>query len=316
MKVGGLFRHQVRCLKIGNNVGTARRAASHHTVVFLRHGESIWNLENRYTGWCDVPLTRNGELEAEDTGQLMRERGLIFDVAFTSNLQRAWKTCEIALKHAGMGHIPQIRSWKLNERYVRLYSNLSEADKWYVRRHYGLLQGHTKDCEYLTRLFGEEQILRWRRSYTDTPPSLNDPLLRKKVNQLTLQDSEKYLLPQYDPTRMLQEDSLKHLELPSIDHCPSAESLKTCETRAYGYWKSVRLSTSIIASSTIYSHGFLFRLLKERLNLESEFLLLLTPIQSDLWSRLLTRFLRMKFNTCVFLMAYLWCMSSTVTCSP
>ncbi|CAM9200716.1 unnamed protein product, partial [Ectocarpus fasciculatus] len=192
-----------------------------HTVVFLRHGESIWNLENRYTGWCDVPLTRNGELEAEDTGQLMRERGLIFDVAFTSNLQRAWKTCEIALKHAGMGHIPQIRSWKLNE------------------RHYGLLQGHTKDCEYLTRLFGEEQILRWRRSYTDTPPSLNDPLLRKKVNQLTLQDSEKYLLPQYDPTRMLQEDSLKHLELPSIDHCPSAESLKTCETRAYGYWKSV-----------------------------------------------------------------------------
>lgn len=92
------------------------KRASHHTVVFLRHGESIWNLENRYTGWCDVPLTRNGELEAEDTGELMRERGLNFDVAFTSNLQRAWKTCEIALHKAGMADIPQVRSWKLNER--------------------------------------------------------------------------------------------------------------------------------------------------------------------------------------------------------
>ena len=99
-------------------VQRSNRSLSQHTVVFLRHGESIWNLENRYTGWCDVPLTRNGELEAEDTGQLMRERGLKFDVAFTSNLQRAWKTCEIALQHAGMSDIPQIRSWKLNERFL------------------------------------------------------------------------------------------------------------------------------------------------------------------------------------------------------
>jgi 2,3-bisphosphoglycerate-dependent phosphoglycerate mutase len=63
-----------------------------------------------------VPLTKNGELEAADTGQLMRERGLQFDVAFTSNLQRAWKTCAIVLKNAGMEDVPQIRSWKLNER--------------------------------------------------------------------------------------------------------------------------------------------------------------------------------------------------------
>ena len=103
-------------------------------------------------------------------------------------------------------------------------------------RHYGLLQGHSKDCDYLTNLFGEDQILRWRRSYTDTPPSLNDPYLRKRVNQFTLHDSEKYNAP---IERLLHEDTLKHLELPSLDNGPSAESLKTCEIRAYGYWNSV-----------------------------------------------------------------------------
>jgi bisphosphoglycerate-dependent phosphoglycerate mutase len=106
-------------------------------------------------------------------------------------------------------------------------------------RHYGLLQGHSKDCEYLTKLFGEEQILRWRRSYTDTPPSLNDPHLRKRVNPLTLHDSQQYsALPCIE--RVLHEDSLKHLEMPSVDDGgPSAESLKTCEVRAFGYWDSV-----------------------------------------------------------------------------
>lgn len=157
----------------------------------------------------------------------MKERGLKFDVAFTSNLQRAWRTCDIALTTAGMNHVQTFRSWRLNE------------------RHYGLLQGHSKHCEYLTNLFGEEQILRWRRSYTDTPPSLNDPVLKKKVNQITLNDSEKYTSQsskQYSPTRMLHEETLKHLELPLIEHCPSAESLKACEIRAFGYWNAVRLS--------------------------------------------------------------------------
>lgn len=155
----------------------------------------------------------------------MKQRGLHFDVAFTSNLQRAWKSCEIALEHAEMKNVKVIKSWRLNE------------------RHYGLLQGHSKHCQYLTDLFGEEQLVRWRRSYTDTPPSLNDPILTKRVNQSTLKDSQKYSYQNsdvYNPTRMMHEATLKHLELPFIAHCPSAESLKACEVRAYGYWKEVR----------------------------------------------------------------------------
>ena len=148
-------------------------------------------------------------------------------------MQRAWRSCEIALQHAGESRVKIIRSWKLNE------------------RHYGLLQGHFKHCQYLTDLFGEEQLVRWRRSYTDTPPSLNDPILIKMVNQRTLKGSvrvdgqlsegEDVCVLNNNPTRRMHEDTLKHLELPFIEHCPSAESLKSCEVRAYGYWKEVQL---------------------------------------------------------------------------
>lgn len=110
-----------------------------------------------------------------------------------------------------------------------------------------MLQGHSKDCEYLTNLFGEDQILRWRRSYTDTPPSLNDPYLKKKVNQLTLHDSERY---SSHMDRVLHEDSLKHLEMPSVDNYPSSESLKACEIRAFGYWNSVSISFLLDLFST------------------------------------------------------------------
>ena len=83
----------------------------------IRHGESTWNMENRFTGWCDVPLTELGELDAKDAGALMGERGLQFDVAFTSTLERAWRTCALTLSAAGQSGVEVVRSWKLNERH-------------------------------------------------------------------------------------------------------------------------------------------------------------------------------------------------------
>lgn len=88
-----------------------------HTVVMLRHGESLWNMENRFTGWCDVPLTEQGEADAVDAGVLIGERGLKFDVAFTSNLERAWRTCALTLAAAGQSGVEIIRSSMLNERH-------------------------------------------------------------------------------------------------------------------------------------------------------------------------------------------------------
>jgi 2,3-bisphosphoglycerate-dependent phosphoglycerate mutase len=89
-----------------------RRGIS-HTVVMLRHGESIWNVEKRFTGWCDIALTEHGEADALDAGTLMGERGMKFDVAFTSTLERAWKTCDIALKAAGQSDtVEKILNWR------------------------------------------------------------------------------------------------------------------------------------------------------------------------------------------------------------
>jgi broad specificity phosphatase PhoE len=101
-------------------VSTRNRNQQHapiHTVVMLRHGESLWNVENRFTGWCDVPLTPHGEAEAIDAGHLMGDRGIKFDVAFTSNLERAWRTCALALASSGQSSVETIRSSSLNERH-------------------------------------------------------------------------------------------------------------------------------------------------------------------------------------------------------
>jgi 2,3-bisphosphoglycerate-dependent phosphoglycerate mutase len=121
-------------------------------VVLLRHGESIWNQENRFTGWTDVDLTAAGVEEARAAGRLLRESGYDFDVAYTSVLRRAIKTLWLALEEMDRMWLPVHHSWRLNE------------------RHYGALQGLNK-AETAAR-FGEKQVLIWRRSY-DTPP---DPL--------------------------------------------------------------------------------------------------------------------------------------------
>ncbi len=123
-----------------------------HRVVLLRHGESSWNLENRFTGWTDVDLSDVGRAEALRAGQLLRDSGFVFDVAFTSVLKRAIKTLWIALEEMDLMWIPIHNSWRLNE------------------RHYGALQGLNK-AETAAK-FGEDQVRAWRRSYDVRPPAL------------------------------------------------------------------------------------------------------------------------------------------------
>jgi 2,3-bisphosphoglycerate-dependent phosphoglycerate mutase len=122
-------------------------------LVLLRHGESTWNRENRFTGWTDVDLTERGVREATEAGRTLRREGLVFDVAYTSVLKRAIRTLWLALDEMDLMWIPVHRSWRLNE------------------RHYGALQGLNK-AETAAR-HGMEQTMLWRRSYDVRPPSLN-----------------------------------------------------------------------------------------------------------------------------------------------
>ena len=128
-----------------------------HKVVLLRHGESTWNKENRFTGWHDVDLTDKGREEATEAGRLIKAEGLTFDIAYTSVLKRALRTCWITLDELDRLWIPVQKSWRLNE------------------RHYGALQGLNK-AETAAQ-HGEEQTLIWRRSYDIPPPPLtpDDP---------------------------------------------------------------------------------------------------------------------------------------------
>src|SRR5262249_32077799 len=121
-------------------------------LVLLRHGESTWNLENRFTGWTDVDLTPRGVHEAEEAARLLKAEGYTFDVAYTSLLKRAIRTLSITLDGMDLLWLPVHKSWRLNE------------------RHYGALQGLNK-AETAAR-FGEEQVHVWRRSYADPPPAL------------------------------------------------------------------------------------------------------------------------------------------------
>jgi len=125
-----------------------------HKVVLLRHGESTWNEQNRFTGWTDVDLSEKGLREAKSAGELLRRESYRFDVAFTSVLKRAIKTLWIALEELDQMWIPVHNSWRLNE------------------RHYGALQGLNK-AETATK-FGEAQVKIWRRAYDVPPPALEE----------------------------------------------------------------------------------------------------------------------------------------------
>lgn len=128
-----------------------------YTLVLIRHGQSQWNKENRFTGWKDVDLTEQGLAEARQAGELIKAEGLVFDLAYTSLLKRAIRTLWTVLDVTDQMWIPVTRSWRLNE------------------RHYGALQGLNK-AETAAQ-HGEEQVHVWRRSYTTPPPALalDDP---------------------------------------------------------------------------------------------------------------------------------------------
>jgi len=123
-----------------------------YKLVLVRHGQSTWNLENRFTGWTDVGLTDLGKAEAVEAGELLREGGYVFDVAFTSVLRRAIQTLWIVLQEMNLEWIPVTNAWQLNE------------------RHYGALQGLNK--AETAEKFGEAQVKIWRRSYDVPPPAL------------------------------------------------------------------------------------------------------------------------------------------------
>jgi len=149
--------------------------AGMYTLVLLRHGESLWNRENRFTGWYDVDLTERGEEEARAGGRLMAEHGVLPDVVHTSLLKRAIRTSQLALETCECSWIPVQRSWRLNE------------------RHYGDLQG--RDKAQTLEAFGEEQFLVWRRSYDTPPPPVAPDSPHHPVNDVRYRDLPPEVLP-------------------------------------------------------------------------------------------------------------------------
>ncbi len=138
-----------------------------YRLVLVRHGESTWNKENRFTGWTDVDLSERGVLEAIEAGKKMKEKGFVFKYAYTSFLKRAVKTLDIVLEQMDLMWIPVEKSWRLNE------------------KHYGSLQGLNK--REMVEKFGEEQVLIWRRSYDVRPPALEPSDERHPKNDIRYQ---------------------------------------------------------------------------------------------------------------------------------
>jgi 2,3-bisphosphoglycerate-dependent phosphoglycerate mutase len=146
-----------------------------HKIVLLRHGESVWNKENLFTGWTDVDLSDEGRQQAKEAGRLLKEQGYSFDIAFTSLLKRAIRTLWIVLDEMDLMWIPVQRDWRLNE------------------RHYGALQGLNK-AETAAK-YGEQQVKLWRRSYDIRPPALDEADPRNPGNDPRYKDIPKQQLP-------------------------------------------------------------------------------------------------------------------------
>lgn len=135
-----------------------------YKLVLIRHGESTWNLENRFTGWTDVELTPTGTAQAKEAGRLLKQEGFEFDVAYTSVLKRAIHTLCHCLDSMDRAWLPVVKRWQLNE------------------RHYGGLQGLNKT--ETAQKYGEDQVLVWRRSYDTPPPPLAEDDVRREKNDL------------------------------------------------------------------------------------------------------------------------------------
>lgn len=146
-----------------------------YKVVLLRHGESQWNLDNRFTGWTDVDLTEKGVMEGKSAGKVLKENGFTFDIAYTSVLKRALRTLWLALDEMDLLWIPFVKTWRLNE------------------RHYGALQGLNKS--ETAAQHGEEKVLIWRRSYDIPPPPLEKSDSRYPGNDPRYQEMDEKDVP-------------------------------------------------------------------------------------------------------------------------
>lgn len=144
-------------------------------VIFVRHGQSEWNAKNQFTGWADVDLTESGIQEAHEAGRKLKESGIELDLAFTSVLKRAIKTCHIILEDSDQLWVPEIKSWRLNE------------------RHYGALQGLNK--QETAEKYGADQVLLWRRSYDTLPPLLEPDDPHSALNDRRYARLQKRIIP-------------------------------------------------------------------------------------------------------------------------
>lgn len=133
---------------------TSLNADTPYNLCFLRHGQSTWNRDNIFIGWTDTPLTETGVLEARQAGRMMKESQIMFDEVHTSLLRRSIRTANIVLMELGQEYIPVYKSWRLNE------------------RHYGNLVGKNK--KQTVELYGKDQVKRWRRSWDEPPPPMED----------------------------------------------------------------------------------------------------------------------------------------------
>lgn len=146
-----------------------------YKLILVRHGESVWNRENRFTGWADPDLSDRGEEEARDAGRMVRDAGLRFDVAFSSVLKRAIRTMHLLEEEANLLWVPEIHHWRLNE------------------RHYGALQGLNK-AETAAK-YGDQQVHIWRRSFDVVPPLLEPEDPRNPINDPQYKDVDPEVLP-------------------------------------------------------------------------------------------------------------------------
>lgn len=162
------------------------------TLVFIRHGQSKWNLENKFTGWTDVPLSEQGVMEATEAGKKLKEAGLTFDIVYTSLLKRAITTAHIVMEEIDQLWLPEEKSWRLNE------------------RHYGALQGLNK--AETAEKYGDEQVLLWRRSYDILPPLLDEDDKRSSTKEAKYQHLDAHIIPKGESLKVTLERTLPYWE--------------------------------------------------------------------------------------------------------
>ncbi len=160
------------------------------TLVMVRHGQSEWNLANKFTGWVDVDLSEQGEQEAIEAGKKIKEAGIVFDHAHTSILKRAIKTCNYALEYSEQLFVPVEKSWRLNE------------------RHYGALQGLNK--AETAEKYGDEQVHIWRRSYDTLPPTLSEEAQEEQLNMRQFKNLPKDVIPTAENLKVTLERALPY----------------------------------------------------------------------------------------------------------